>query len=54
MPVGRGVAPDIPDCRWLAWDNRRYPSAEELDVGYNGYANLSTGYALDSGSPNSL
>jgi Calcineurin-like phosphoesterase len=41
MPVGRGTAPDITDCRWLAWDNRRYPSDEELDVGYNGYANLS-------------
>jgi hypothetical protein len=41
MPVGRGAAPDIPDCRWLAWDNRRYPSDEELDVGYNGYVNLS-------------
>jgi len=41
MPVERGAAPDILDCRWLAWDNRRYPSDEELDVGYNGYANLS-------------
>ena len=41
MPVGRGAAPDIPDCRWLAWDNRRYPSDEDVDVGYNGYANLS-------------
>jgi Calcineurin-like phosphoesterase len=40
MPVGRG-APDIADCRWLAWDNRRYPSDEDVDVGYNGYANLS-------------
>jgi Calcineurin-like phosphoesterase len=41
MPVERGAAPDIPDCRWLAWDNRRYPSDEEIDVGYNGHANLS-------------
>jgi hypothetical protein len=41
MPVGRGAVPDIPDCRWLAWDNRRYPSDEALDVGYNGYANFS-------------
>jgi Calcineurin-like phosphoesterase len=41
MPVGRGAAPDILDCRWLAWDNRRYPSDEEIDVGYNGHANLS-------------
>src|ERR1039458_1486167 len=23
MPVGRGVAPDILDCRWLAWDKDR-------------------------------
>ncbi len=29
------------DCKWLAWDNRRYPSEEKIDVGYNGYANLS-------------
>ncbi len=41
MPVERGVAPDILDCKWLAWDNRRYPSEEKIDVGYNGYANLS-------------
>ena len=41
MPVERGAAPDILDCRWLAWDNRRYPSDEKVDVGYNGYANLS-------------
>jgi hypothetical protein len=41
MPVERGQAPDILDCRWLAWDNRRYPSDEKVDVGYNGYANLS-------------
>ena len=41
MPVERGAAPDILDCRWLAWDNRRYPSDEKVNVGYNGYANLS-------------
>jgi hypothetical protein len=41
MPVERGAAPDILDCRWLAWDNRRYPSDEDVNVGYNGYANLS-------------
>jgi len=41
MPVGRGAAPNIPDCRWLAWDNRRYPSDEKVDVGYNGYVNFS-------------
>jgi hypothetical protein len=41
MPVGRGAAPDIKDCRCLAWDNRRYPSDEDVDVGYNGYVNFS-------------
>ncbi|MFZ0038074.1 MAG: metallophosphoesterase [Candidatus Acidiferrales bacterium] len=41
MPVERGAAPDIQDCRWLAWDNRRYPSDEKVNVGYNGYANFS-------------
>ena len=41
MPVARGASPDISDCRWLAWDNRRYPTEEKVDVGYNGYANLS-------------
>jgi hypothetical protein len=41
MPVTRGAAPDILDCKWLAWDNRHYPSDEEIDVGYNGHANLS-------------
>jgi hypothetical protein len=41
MPVERGRPPDIKDCRWLAWDNRRYPNDENVDVGYNGYCNLS-------------
>ena len=41
VPVDIKSGRDILDCRWLAWDNRRYPSDEELDVGYNGYANLS-------------
>ena len=41
MPVGRGSTPDIKDCRWLAWDNRLYPSDEDINVGYNGYVNLS-------------
>jgi hypothetical protein len=41
MPVERGRAPDIKDCQWLAWDNRRYPNDENVDVGYNGYCNLS-------------
>jgi hypothetical protein len=40
MPVERG-APDILDCRCLAWDNRRYPSDEDVNVGYNGHANFS-------------
>jgi hypothetical protein len=25
----------------LAWDNRRYHNGEPINVGYNGYANLS-------------
>jgi hypothetical protein len=41
MPVERGAAPDIPDCRWLAWDNRRYVNDEPVDVGFNGYTNFS-------------
>ncbi len=41
MPVERGAAPDIEDGRLLAWDNRRYSSDEDVDVGYNGHANLS-------------
>ncbi len=41
MPVERGMAPDIKDCRWLAWDNRKYPNDENVDVGYNGHANFS-------------
>jgi Calcineurin-like phosphoesterase len=39
MPVERG-APDIDDCRWLAWDNRRYDNGEPINVGFNGHANL--------------
>jgi hypothetical protein len=41
MPVERGTYPDIAGCRWLAWDNRRYPNDEQINVGFNGYANLS-------------
>ena len=41
MPVERGARPDIPDCRWVAWDNRRYPSDEPVNVGYNGFVSLS-------------
>jgi len=40
MPVERGQAPDIDDCRWLAWDNRRYPNSENLNVGFNGHVDL--------------
>jgi Calcineurin-like phosphoesterase len=40
MPVERGVRPDIDECRWLAWDNRRYQNGEDIDAGYNGHANL--------------
>ena len=40
MPVERGASPDIHDCRWLAWDNRRYHNGEKVNAGYNGYANL--------------
>ena len=40
MPVERGAQPDIDECRWLAWDNRRYDNGEKINAGYNGYANL--------------
>ena len=40
MPVERGAEPDINDCRWLAWDNRRYDNGEPIDAGYNGHATL--------------
>jgi len=40
MPVERGALPDIHECRWLAWDNRRYDNGEKIDAGYNGHANL--------------
>jgi Calcineurin-like phosphoesterase len=40
MPVERGAFPDIHECRWLAWDNRRYENDENIDAGYNGHANL--------------
>jgi hypothetical protein len=40
MPVERGAMPDIQECRWLAWDNRRYENGEEIDAGYNGHVNL--------------
>ncbi len=40
MPVERGADPDIDECRWLAWDNRRYDNGERINAGYNGYANI--------------
>jgi hypothetical protein len=40
MPVERDCEPDI-ECPWLAWDNRRYENGEKVNVGYNGYVNLS-------------
>jgi hypothetical protein len=40
MPVERGREPDL-FCPLLAWDNRRYENGEEIDVGFNGHANLS-------------
>ena len=40
MPVERGHAPDL-ECPWLAWDNRRYRNGEKINVGFNGFANLS-------------
>jgi hypothetical protein len=40
MPVERGAFPDIDECRWLAWDNRRYENGEAINAGYNGYANI--------------
>ncbi|HTZ74401.1 MAG TPA: metallophosphoesterase [Candidatus Aquilonibacter sp.] len=38
MPVDRGK-PDL-DAPWLAYDNRRYRNDENIDVGFNGHANL--------------
>jgi hypothetical protein len=40
MPVERGALPDINECRWLAWDNRRYENGEDINAGYNGHANM--------------
>ena len=40
MPVERGAEPDINDCRWLAWDNRRYDNGEPINAGYNGHATV--------------
>jgi len=40
MPVDRHKTPDITDCRCVVYDNRRYENDENLDIGYNGFANL--------------
>ncbi len=40
MPVERGAFPDINECRWLAWDNRKYENGEKIDAGYNGFAQM--------------
>jgi hypothetical protein len=40
MPVERGALPDINECRWLAWDNRRYENGEDINAGYNGHAQM--------------
>jgi hypothetical protein len=39
MPVERGKMPDL-KCPWLAWDDRRYRNDEDINVGFNGHANL--------------
>jgi hypothetical protein len=40
MPVDRGSVPDITDCNCVLYDNRRYLSKEDIDVGYNGFITL--------------
>jgi Calcineurin-like phosphoesterase len=40
MPVERGQQPDINQCRWLVWDNRRYENGEKINAGFNGHANM--------------
>jgi hypothetical protein len=40
MPVSRGAKPDIKDCNCVLYDDRKYPTKEGIDVGYNGYINL--------------
>jgi hypothetical protein len=40
MPVDRGIAPDIKDCNCVLYDDRKYKSAEDIDVGYNGFVPL--------------
>jgi Calcineurin-like phosphoesterase len=40
MPVDRKAAPDIKDCNCVLYDNRQYPNAENIEVGYNGFITL--------------
>jgi Calcineurin-like phosphoesterase len=40
MPVTRGAVPDITDCNCILYDDRRYKSDEDIDVGYNGFVTL--------------
>ena len=40
MPVDRTAIPDITDCNCVLYDNRRYKSDEDIDVGYNGFITL--------------
>lgn len=40
MPVDRHAVPDITDCNCILYDNRRYPTSENIDVGYNGFITL--------------
>lgn len=40
MPVDRHAIPDITDCNCVLYDNRRYDTNEDIDVGYNGFITL--------------
>ncbi len=40
MPIDRHAAPDITECNCVLYDDRRYPTNENIDVGYNGFINL--------------
>jgi len=40
MPVDRSAVPDITDCNCVLYDDRRYPTDEDIDVGYNGFITL--------------
>lgn len=40
MPVDRHAIPDITDCNCVLYDNRRYRTNEDIDVGYNGFITL--------------